>query len=1063
MMRWLVGSSLRFRGLVVGVAAGIVVLGVARLPSTPVDTLPEFKRPTVEVQTEALGLSAEEVEQFITVPLEQDLLNGVAFLDEIRSASLPGLSSVVMVFEPGTDILDARQVVAERLTQAVAAAGLPEVAKPPQMLQPLSSTSRVAMVRLVPEELSPIEVSVLARWVIVPRLLGVPGVANVAIWGFRDRQLQVLADPARLREAGVTLEDVIRTTGNALEVSPLTFLEASTPGTGGWIDTVNQRLHVFHEQAIRTPEDLAQVPLEDAEGRAVFVDGEPVTLGDVTDVVEDHQPLIGDAYCGDRRCLLLVVEKFPGANTPQVVRGVEEALDVMRPGLEGMAIDTAFYRPAEYIAASFGNLARSLAIAGVLVILLLGLLFLDPRRIAVAAAAVVLSLAAAWVVLFLRRDTVNLMVVAGLAAGLGAVVQDAVLDAANIARRLRRHHEEASGAPVWRAISDACLEMRRAAVYGGLIVVAATVPVFLMDREAGAFLPPIALSLALAIGASVLVALTVTPALGLLLLGGAGPGPREAPALAWFARAYGRAAPRIVGRPGPAVATLAVVVAAGLVALPFLDVSMRPSLRERDVLVHLDAPPGTSLPRMDGIVASAARDLSAIPGVRDVGAHVGRAVTSDQIVNVNSAEIWLSLDPAAPYEETLAAVRGVMDGYPEVSSAVTTYSSKRVSEILGGSDDDLVVRIYGEDPTTLRRLAEEVRGAIAGIEGIRAPRIVEPPEEPVIEVEVDVDRAQRFGIKPGDVRRTAAILLSGITAGQLFEEQKVFDVVVWGTPELRRSEEDVRDLLIDAPTGGQVRLAEIADVRTVPNPTAILHDQVMTYQDVTADLAGRDFGAVAAEVDRVLRGIRFPLEYHAEVLGDPAERAAVRTRVLTVAAAAAIAIFLLLQAAFTSWRLAVLAFATLPMALAGGAVAALVGGGTVGLGSVAGLLALLGIGARGTVVLFRRYQELERREGLPFGADLVQRGSQEEVGPLVASAIVAAAALAPFAFRGGTVGFEVVGQAAVVVLGGLLASALLHAVVVPAMYLRFGRVSRPDTTAEDLVVTIPEIEAVPRS
>jgi Cu/Ag efflux pump CusA len=252
-------------------------------------------------------------------------------------------------------------------------------------------------------------------------------------------------------------------------------------------------------------------------------------------------------------------------------------------------------------------------------------------------------------------------------------------------------------------------------------------------------------------------------------------------------------------------------------------------------------------------------------------------------------------------------------------------------------------------------------------------------------------------------------------------------------------------------------------VRTVPNPTAILHDQVMTYQDVTADLAGRDFGAVAEEVDRVLREIRFPLEYHAEVLGDPAERAAVRTRVLTVAAAAAIAIFLLLQAAFTSWRLAVLAFATLPMALAGGAVAALVGGGTVGLGSVAGLLALLGIGARGTVVLFRRYQELERREGLPFGADLVQRGSQEEVGPLVASAIVAAAALAPFAFRGGTVGFEVVGQAAVVVLGGLLASALLHAVVVPAMYLRFGRVSRPDTTAEDLVVTIPEIEAVPRS
>ncbi|HXF71420.1 MAG TPA: efflux RND transporter permease subunit [Actinomycetota bacterium] len=1062
MMRWLVGSSLRFRALVVGIAAGVIVLGITQLPRTPVDTLPEFKRPTVEVQTEALGLSAEEVEQFITVPLEQDLLNGVAFLDEIRSASLPGLSSVVMVFEPGTDILDARQVVAERLTQAVGAAGLPEVAKPPQMLQPLSSTSRVAMVRLVPEELSPIEVSVLARWVIVPRLLGVPGVANVSIWGFRDRQLQVLVDPARLREAGVTLEHVIRTAGNALEVSPLTFLEASTPGTGGWIDTVNQRLQVFHEQAIRTPEDLARVPLEDPEGRAVFVDGEPLTLGDVTEVVEDHQPLIGDAHCGGERCLLLVVEKFPGANTPEVARGVEEALDVMRPGLEGMSIDTAFYRPAEYIAASFANLARSLAIAGAIVILLLGLLFLDPRRTAISAAAIALSLAAAWVVLFIRRDTVNLMVVAGLAAGLGIIVQDAVLDAASLARRLRRHHEQGSGVPVWRAISDACLEMRRAAVYGGLIVVAATVPVFLMEREAGAFLPPIAASLLLAMGASVLVGLTVTPALGLLLLDGSGPGPREAPVLAWLGRAYGRVSSRVVGRPAIAMAVLGLALAVGLAALPFLDVSVRPALRERDVLVRLEAPPGTSLPRMDGIVAGAIRDLSEIPGVAEVGAHVGRAITSDQIVNVNSGEIWVSIDPAAPYGGTLAAIRGVMEGYPEVASEVTTYSSKRVSDLLGGSGDDLVVRVYGEDPATLRRLAEEVRGAMANVGGIGAPRIVEAPEEPVIEVQVDVDRAQRFGVKPGDVRRTAAILLSGITVGQLFEEQKVFDVVVWGTPELRRSEEDVRGLLIDAPTGGQVPLERIADVRTVPNPTVILHDQVMTYLDVTADLSGRDPGAVARDVDRALDRIRFPLEYHAEVLGDAVERAAARTRVLLVAAAAAIVIFLLLQAAFTSWRLAVLAFATLPMALAGGAVAAALAGGTLGLGSVAGLLALIGIGARGTLVLFRRYQELERREGIPFGADLVLRGSREEVGPLLASTVVAACALLPFALRGGEVGFEIVGQAAVVLLGGLVSSALLHAVVAPALYLRFGYVARPDTTAEDLVVTIPEIEPVRR-
>ena len=271
MMRWIVGSSIKFRRLVIAVSVGLLVYGVLQLDNARTDILPEFQRPTVEVQTEALGLSAEEVEELITVPLEQDLLVGIAFLEEIESVSLPGLSSVVMTFEPGTSVLDARQVVGERLTQAVAAAGLPQVAKPPQMIQPVSSTGRVAMVKLSSDELTPIEMSILSKWVITPRLLGVEGVANVSTWGFRDRQLQVLVDPQRLDDAGVTLNQMIRTAGNALEVSPLSFLEASSPGTGGFIDTLNERLHIFHEQAISTPDELEQVPVEDPQGEIAHV------------------------------------------------------------------------------------------------------------------------------------------------------------------------------------------------------------------------------------------------------------------------------------------------------------------------------------------------------------------------------------------------------------------------------------------------------------------------------------------------------------------------------------------------------------------------------------------------------------------------------------------------------------------------------------------------------------------------------------------------------------------------------------------------------------------------
>ena len=364
MIGWIVGSSLRFRGLVVALAAGLLAYGVVQLRDAPVDVLPEFTPPTVEIQTEALGLSANEVEQLITVPIEQDLLAGVAFVDEIRSQSVPGLSSIVAIFEPGTDLLAARQVISERMTQAHA---LPHVSRAPEMLQPLSSTSRVMMVGLSSEALSAIELSVLARWTIKPRLTGVPGVANVAVFGMRDRQLQVQVDPAQLRAQNVSLVQLLETTGNALWVSPLTFVEASTPGTGGFIDTNNQRLGIQHISPIKSADDLAQVSVE----------GTDLTLGEVATVVEDHQPLIGDANAGSG--LVLVVEKFPEANTLEVTQGVEDALAEMQPGLAGVTFDTTIYRPATYIEESIDNITLALIIGGVLLAVGIGLLLFEWR------------------------------------------------------------------------------------------------------------------------------------------------------------------------------------------------------------------------------------------------------------------------------------------------------------------------------------------------------------------------------------------------------------------------------------------------------------------------------------------------------------------------------------------------------------------------------------------------------------------------------------------------------------------------------------------------------------
>jgi Cu/Ag efflux pump CusA len=1056
-MRWIIGSSIKFRRLLIAAAVGVVVVGVLQLDDARTDTLPEFGATRVEVQTEALGLSAEEVEQLITVPLEQDLLNGVAFLDRIESVSLPGLSSIVMTFEPGTDVLDARQVVSERLTQAVGVAGLPHVADLPQMIQPLSSLGRVGLVKLTSDDLTPIDMSILARWRIVPRLLGVEGVANVAIWGFRDRQLQVLVDPARLRRLGVTLNDVIRTAGNALEVSTLSYLEASSPGTGGFIDTPNQRLHVFHDQAITSADELAAVPIEPTAGPTPTRDGEPVTLGHVADVVEDHQPLIGDTACGDGECVLLVVERFPDANTEEVTEGVEDALDILAPGLAGMRIDTSIYRPADYVDAAAGNVARSLAIGGLLLLVVLALSMPSWRAFAVAAATVVLAASSAFLLLHLSRTPVDVMVMAGLVAGLLVAIDAAVADVGHVVRRLRVPEDSAQRLPTWRHVVDASIATRTSALYALLIAAAVAVPALFVRGEAGAFLPSIVLGYLLAAGAAMVVALTVTPALGMVLLPDA-PSAREPLGLRWVARLRGRDGG--AGR-STAIATVAAaaLLVGGLGIVPFLDVDTAPALQERDIRVELTAEAGTSLPRMHDVTAGAVEALREIAGVEATAGYVGRAIASDRIVNVNAAHVWVHLAVDADRAASLDAIRAVASGFEGVAADVATYSEERIADVLTGAGaDDIAVRVFGEDPEVLEEKGAEVRNAIAGIDGVDNATLRTSATEPAIVVRADIEAARRYGVKPGDVRRTAATLVSGITVGNLFDDQKVFDAVVWGAPEIRRTPDDVADLLIDAPGGAQVRLGDVATVEVVERPAEIRHSSVSTYLDVVAEVRGRDVADVAADVEAAIAAVAFPFEHHAELLGDVAEAGAARTRFLLVAAAALIGVFLLLQAALASWRLATIAFVSLPLSSVGGLGAALLIGGRVDLGVIAGLLTVVAFAAGATISLIRAGQDL-RRDRATFDRALVVEATDRQTPTVVTTALAAIAAYAPLAIAGTTPGTELLHPLASVAIGGCVTTALTVLVVVPAAYLRVGAAAAVDRTAEDLdVVAIPEIE-----
>jgi CzcA family heavy metal efflux pump len=1067
-LRLIIRSSLNFRLLVVAVAVGVMVLGVTQLRKAPVDVLPEFTPPYVEIQTEALGLSAEEIEQLVTVPLEADLLNGTKGVTVLRSQSVPGASSIVLLFEPGTDMFDARQLVQEQLTQAHAN---PNVSQPPQMLQPLSSESRLMMIGLSPAGMSPIEASVLARWTIRPRLLGVDGVANVAIFGSRDRQLQVLVDPERLRDSSVSLLQVIRTAGNAQLVSPLSFLEASTPGTGGFIDTANQRLQVRHILPTVTPKTLARVPLEPPEDAALPQRGRPQRLGDVTDVVQDHQPLIGDAVVGGGTGLLLVVEKFPGANTLEVTRGVEEALDELRPGLSGLRIDSSAFRAADFVEEATDNLTLAVIVGCALLALVL-LAFLHAWRTAlVCMVAFVLSLTTAALVLSVTEATINALVFAGLAAAVVVVIDDAVVDVQNIRRRLGEGAGEDSRGPAARVLA-AALEMRSPLGYATAILAFTALPVLFIEGVSGSFVEPVVRAYLLALAASMLVALTVTPVLSLLLFSKLRGEDRGSPLLRWARARYDAVLGGVIRRPRVAYLAGGVALLAGLALIPALHGPLIPAFRDNALLVRLDGPPGTSRHEMSRILTGLSRDLRAVRGVRDVGGHLGRAVTGDQVVDVNSSELWVKVDRNADYDATRASVQRVVDGYPGFKRSVLTYAKQRIRDVAATDDrqaDDapartadldvltgaerrpLVVRVFGEDLGVLRQQGERIRQVLSTVDGVVDPRVERFVEQPTVAIEVDLARAQRYGIKPGDVRRNAATLLSGIQVGSLFEQQKVFEVVVRATPDARKSLTDIRRLLIDTPRGGHVRLGDIADVRVRPTPQVIQRDASSRRIDVSADVSGRGLGDVQRDVKERLRRVGFPLEYHAQVIGDATGPQSSATRLLGFAVAAAITIFLLLQAAFRSWRLASAVFLVLPIALVGGELAGLVDGGTFSLGSLVGLLAVLGIAARNCVVLGTHYERL-RREGEMFRPDLVLRGAGDRVVPILLTASATAVVLLPVVALGDRAGYEIVHPMAVVILGGLVTSTLLSLFLIPALYTRFGPAAEAGSATESMIV-----------
>lgn len=1018
MLKKLIYAAVNGRIVVLFIALILILVGLSTIRKAPLDVFPEFAPVKVEIQTEAPGLSTVETEQLISMPLEQ-ALNGTPHLKTLRSKSVLGLSSVVMLFEEGTELYQARQFVQERLS--LAATRLPSVAKPPVMMPPLSSLSRLLKIGVSSKQLSQIEISGLTMWTIRPRLMSVPGVANVAVWGQRDKQLQIQVNPDRLRALGLTLQQVIKASGDAASIE-----------SGGFIDSPNQRIAIQHTNLTTKPDALKNVVVD-------FRNGAPIRLGDVADIVVGAPPAIGDAVIKNGDGLLLIVEKHPNANTIEVTKNVEAALGELKPALKQVEIDSTIFRPATFIERAIKNLQNALLLGAVLVAIILMVFLRNKRAALISICAIPLSLITAVLVLTALNVSMNTMVIAGLVIALGEVVDDAIIDVENIIRRLKLNQMLDAPKSKLYVIVHASLEVRSAVVYATMIVMVVFLPVLFLEGIAGAFFKPLAMAYLFAILASLLVALVVTPALSFLLLDGKSQD-KEIDIVNWLHRQYGKLLNAVLINPQKVfIATAIIFLSTGISTL-FVGSEFLPAFKETDFLMHFLERPSASVAQMKKMSVQASHDLLAIPGVRNFGAHIGRAEVADEVVGPNFTELWVSIDPYVDYAKTVSSIQKSMQGYAGIFTDVQTYLKERSKEVLSGTSASIVVRLYGPDLTILRQQAEAIKRTMQSVNGIADLKVEPQVLTPQIEIRLKQEAAQRYGINTNDIRKVTSTVLKGIKVGEVYEAQQKVDVVVIGDLKSKVDLAAIQQLPIDSAYGSQLRIKDVADVYFVGMPNEIKHEAVSRRIDVIANAKDRDLGSVASEVESKVTAMAFPAKYYPQFLGEYTAQKEATKKLLSLSMLMLVAIALIVYVDFKSYQHTLIFLASLPFALLGGAIGVLISGSIISLGSIVGFIAVLGIAARNGILLISHYRQLIANEGLDDYLSVVKRGSQERLVPILMTALATSLALVPIIFKGPISGYEIEYPLSVVVVSGLLTSTLLNLILLPSIFLKFGNI-----------------------
>ena len=1024
MLAAIVRFALRFRGVVIALAAAFLGYGLYSLSQARYDVFPEFAPPQVQIQTEAPGLSPEQVEALVTQPIE-NVLSGVQGIAALRSGSIQGISVITVIFRASSAIFLDRQLVAERL--ATVASRLPAGAGPPEMTPLTSSTSTVLAVGLTSGSRSLMDLRTIADWTVRQRLLAVPGVAKVAVFGGEVRQLQVQVDPERLVRFDLALDDVLAAARRATGVRG-----------AGQVDTVNQHLVLRTEGQALTPDELADTVVARHAGAVV-------RLGDVAKVVDGAEPPVGAASIMGEPGVMLMVSAQYQANTVEVTGRVDQALAELRPTLaaEGVRVDAKnILRPARFIATATGNVRSALLLGALLVVVVLTLFLFDLRTAAISCTAIPLSLLAAVTVLERLGISLNTMTLGGLAIAIGEVVDDAVIDVENILRRLRENRRREQPLPARRVIYDASLEVRSAVVYATFAVVLVFVPILTMTGVAGRLFAPLGMAYILAILASLAVALTVTPAMCSLLLVGRRLPEGDPPVVRWLRARYVPLLRRVEGHPRAVVAGVALLTLGGLAVLPFLGGGFVPELKEGHFVVHMTAVPGTSLAESLRMGGRLSKLLLALPEVRAVGQRVGRAEAADDIMGTHSSEIEVDLKPlgSAASRRVEAKIRGVLRGFPGANFAVNTFLTERLEETLSGYTAPVAVNIFGPDLDVLDGRAAAVAAVLAKVPGAADVMLQSPPGSPQLVVRLRRAELARWGLDPVTALDAVRTAYQGDVVGQVYDAGQIFAAAVILDPALRADPGAVGELPLRDAEGTFVPLAQVADVFETTGRYSVLHEGARRVQAVTCSVVGRDVGSFVAEAKRrVAAAVPLPAGVYLDFAGSAAEQARSTRDLLVHAALAGVGILILLSMVMGSARNFLLVLANLPFALVGGIAVVVVSGGDLSLGSMVGFVTVFGITLRNSIMLISHYEHLVGSEGESWGPAAALRGAEERLAPILMTALVTGLGLLPLALGSGAPGREIEGPMALVILGGLATSTALNLLVLPTLALRFGR------------------------